>query len=153
MKALRVAVLLLVAAAMVSPVAAAEAVRVVNGWTRATLPGQKVAGIYLEILSPMDATVTGVTFPKARSAELHSMKMENGTMKMRPVKRLDLAAGQWLKLEPGGLHIMAFDLEAPLRAGQKLPLSLTVEMAGRSREVNATITVLSSDTAGGHEHH
>lgn len=153
MKALRVALVILAGFAVSTPAIGAEAVRVLNGWTRATLPGQKVAGIYLEILSPMEGKLTGVTFPAARTAELHSMKLENGTMRMRALKSVDLPAGTWVKLEPNGMHVMAFDLERPLRAGQSLPMTLTVELAGqRPREISTTVRVVNSE-ASGHEHH
>lgn len=153
MKALRNILLALWVLVTSAPSVAAETVRVENGWTRATLPGQKVAGIYLEILSPTDARVTAVSFPKARSTELHSMKLEGGTMKMRAMDSLELPAGKRVKLEPGGLHIMAFDLQEPLRAGQKLPLVLTIEIAGQAREVHANVEVVENKASGGQEHH
>lgn len=137
------------------PALADSAIRVTNAWARATLPGQKVAGAYLEITSPMDGRLTGVSSPAAGSAEVHSMKMDNGVMKMRPVESLDLPAGKMVKLEPGGLHVMLFDLKKPLRAGQKVPLVLAVELPNNiRREVNVTLLVRNSDEeAGGHEHH
>lgn len=154
MKAFALALVVLVSLFPAAPANAAEAVRVVNAWTRATLPGQKVAGIYVEIMSPMDGKLTGVTFPRARAAELHSMKVENGTMKMRSVESVDLPGGKWVKLEPNGLHIMAFDLEQPLRAGQKLPMMLTVQLGGqRPREVSTTVRVVNSEAASAHDHH
>jgi copper(I)-binding protein len=154
MKALTVALVVLASLIPTVPAVAAESVRVVNAWTRATLPGQKVAGIYVEIMSPMDGKLTGVAFPQARSAELHSMKLENGTMKMRSLNSVDLPAGKWVKLEPNGLHIMAFDLERPLRAGQKLPMMLRVELAGqRPRDVHTTVRVVNSEAASGHDQH
>jgi copper(I)-binding protein len=150
----RVVPFLLGSCFMAASALAAEPVRIVNAWTKATVPGQKVAGVYLEILSPLEARVVDVSFPLARSAEIHSMKMENGTMKMRPLKTLELPAGQWVKLEPGGLHVMLFDLERPLRAGQRLPLTLTVELTGqRRREITTQIFVKNSEESGGHEHH
>jgi len=157
MKLFRMALLLMAVFSVPASAFAADAVRVVNAWTRATVPGQKVAGVYMEILSPMEGSLTGVSFHLARSAEIHSMKMEGGTMKMRPVKSVELPAGKWVKLQPGGLHVMLFDLERPLRAGQKLPMTLTVEFPGqRKREVTVQMTVLNSDAdaqSGEHEHH
>lgn len=153
MKALRNMLLVLSVLGTSVPSVAAEAVRVENGWTRATLPGQKVAGIYLEILSPTDARVTAVSFPKAGSTELHSMKLEGGTMKMRAMDSLELPAGKRVKLEPGGLHIMAFDLQEPLRPGQKLPLILTIETAGQARDIQASVEVVENKASGEHHHH
>lgn len=155
MRLLRIAPFLAAGFFIAASALAADPLRVVNAWTKATVPGQKVAGVYLEILSPLDAKITGVSFHFARSAEIHSMKIENGTMKMRPLKTLDLPAGKWVKLEPGGLHVMLFDLERPLRAGQRLPLTLTVEFPGqRKREVTTQVFVRnSSEESGGHDNH
>ena len=153
MKLLQIAFL---AASLVIAVnaSAAEAVRVVNPWTKATVPGQKVAGVYMELQSPIDARLTAVTCHLARSAEIHSMKMEGGTMKMRPLKSLDLPAGKVVKLEPGGLHVMLFDIERPLRSGDRLPITLTIETGQRTREISVEAVVRkSSDEADGHDHH
>ncbi len=155
MKLLRIALLLAAGFAVASAAAAADAVRVVDAWTKATVPGQKVAGVYMEILSPVDARLTGVSFHLAGSAEIHSMKLENGTMKMRPLKGLDLPAGKPVKLEPGGLHVMLFDIERPLRSGEKLPMTLQVEFAGQPmREISIEVSVRKGgEESGGHEHH
>jgi copper(I)-binding protein len=136
---------------------AADAVRVTDAWARATVPGQKVAGVYLQITSPVDGRLVAVSAPIAKQAEVHFMKMEGGTMKMRPVKSLELPAGTTVKLEPGGLHVMLFGLEGPLAFGQQFPLTLTVEMqGGRKREVTAQVRVRGKEDAaagGGHDHH
>lgn len=153
MKLLRIALLLAASLAIVPSASGAEAVRVVDAWARATVPGQKVAGVYMEILSPIDARLTGVSCHLARSAEIHSMKMENGTMKMRPLKSLDLPAGQTVRLAPGGMHVMLFDVERPLRAGEKLPVTLTVDIAGRTREIPVLVLVRKGgEESGGHDH-
>lgn len=137
---------------------AADAVRVTDAWARATVPGQKVAGVYLQITSPVDGRLVAVSAPIAAQAEVHSMKMEGGTMKMRPVKVLELPAGTTVKLEPGGLHVMLFGLEGPLAFGQQFPLTLTVEMpGGRKRDVTAQVRVRGKEqeagAGGGHDHH
>ena len=148
MNLLRIALLLAAGIAFAAPAAAADAVRVVNAWARATVPGQKVAGVYMEIVSPVDARLTGVSCHLARSAEIH-------TMKMRPLKSLELPAGKPVKLEPGALHLMLFDLERPLRSGEKLPMKLTIEFAGqRMRDVGIEVSVRKGGSeSDGHEHH
>ena len=154
MKHVRVAVLL--AGVILAAIVVADSpVRVVNAWTRATVPGQKVAGAYMDITSPMEGRLVGASSIAAARAEIHSMKIENGVMKMRPLKILDLPAGKIVKLEPGGVHVMLFDLERPLRPGQKIPLTLFVELPNNiKREVNVTMAVVNSaEETGGHEHH
>jgi hypothetical protein len=120
-------------AALVVPSAApaADAIRVIDPWARATVPGQKVGGVYMEIVSSRDARLTGVASPVADAAEVHSMTMVGGTMKMRVVEALDLPARKAVKLAPGGYHVMLFNLKKPLVAGEKVPLTLVIEDAGK----------------------
>jgi periplasmic copper chaperone A len=141
---LRTAVRLSLIAAVTVPSAApaAEAIRVIDPWARATLPGQKVGGVYMEIISPRDARLTGVSTPVAGAAEVHSMTLDGGTMKMRVLKALDLPAGASVKLAPGGYHVMLFDLKKPLVAGEKVPLTLVIEDAGKRRHKIAVSAIV-----------
>jgi copper(I)-binding protein len=127
---------------------AADAIRVLDPWARATVPGQKVGGVYMEIVSPRDARLVGVASPAAGTAEVHSMTMDGGTMRMRAVEALDLPAGTPVKLAPGGYHVMLFDLKKPLVAGQKVPLTLVIEETGKRAH---RITVNAIVRAGEHD--
>ena len=141
-------------AAVVVPSAApaADEIRVIDPWARATVPGQKVGGVYMDITSPRDARLTGVSSPVAGAAEVHLMTMDGGTMKMRAVGALDLPAGRPVKLAPGGYHIMLFDLKKPLVAGKKVPLKLVIEDAGRrTRKIAVSAIVRSGDHDAGHD--
>jgi len=147
---LRAALRLSLIAIAVLPYAApaADAIRVIDPWARATVPGQKVAGVYMEIVSPRDARLVGVSSPAAGAAEVHSMTMDAGTMRMRAVEALDLPAGTPVKLAPGGFHVMLFDLKTPLVAGQKVPLTLVIEETGKRAH---KITVSAIVRASGHD--
>lgn len=147
-----VACLSLIAAVVVPSAApAADAIRVIEPWARATVPGQKVGGVYMEIVSSRDARLTGVASPLAGAAEVHSMTMDGGTMKMRVVEALDLPAGRPVKLAPGGYHVMLFDLKKPLVAGKKVPLTLIIEDAGkRTHKIAVTAIVRTGDHGADH---
>ncbi|HEV8261314.1 MAG TPA: copper chaperone PCu(A)C [Burkholderiales bacterium] len=145
---LRAAVRVSLIAAIVVPAAvlAADAIRVIDPWARATVPGQTVGGVYMEIVSPRDARLIGVSSPVAGAAEVHSMTIDGGTMRMRAVEALDLPAGRPVKLAPGGYHVMLFDLKKPLVAGEKVLLTLLIEEAGkRTRKIAVTAIVRSGD--------
>jgi copper(I)-binding protein len=142
--------LLLIAATMFPPAApAADPIRVIDPWARATLPGQRVGGVYMEIISPRDARLAGVSSPMAGTAEVHSMTMDGGTMRMRAVDTLDLPAGKPVKLAPGGYHVMLFDLKRPLVAGQKVPITLLIEETGkRVHKITVKAIVRAGDRDG-----
>ena len=119
-------------------------IAVENAWARATVPGQKVGGVYLEIRSEEPAKLVGVRSPAAGSAEIHSMSNDGGVMKMRQLKQLDLPAGQTVRLAPNGNHIMLLDIKQPLQPGARVPLVLIVEQKGRKKwiQVQAEVRAL-----------
>ena len=110
---------------------AADDMKVVQAWARATAPGQQVAGAYLKITSAVPAKLIAASSPVAGSVEIHSMRLEGGIMKMRQLRDLDLPANKTVKLEPGGLHLMLLDLKTPLKPGDRVPLRLTVQRANQ----------------------
>ena len=58
--------------------------------------------------------------------------MNNGVMTMRALdKGLPIEPGKTVKLAPGGYHLMLMDLKTPLKQGDKVPLTLEFEKAGK----------------------
>lgn len=113
-------------------------VEVKDAWARAT-PGKAENGAaYLTIVSPVANRLTGVSTSEANTAELHSMTMEGGVMKMRPLAGIDLPAGQPVALKPGGMHVMLMGLKQPLKQGETFALTLSFEKGG-SKEVSVTV--------------
>jgi hypothetical protein len=137
------ATFLIIAACLASAPAAQAGggVSVTQAWARATVPGQKVAGVYLDLRSDEAAALTGVRSSAAGSAEIHSMSNDNGVMRMRRLERLDLPAGQTVRLAPGGNHIMLLDIKRPLQAGERVPLVLIVERNGKKRSIQVQAEV------------
>jgi copper(I)-binding protein len=134
---------------------AADLVKVLEPWAKATVPGQKVGGVYMQLVARENLRLTGVKSAAAETAEVHQMKMEKGMMRMRAVPYLELPAGKPVKLEPGGFHVMLFDLKQSLVAGQKLKLELTFEDAAKRQHrvpVEAMVRDRDAGTAGKHDH-
>ena len=135
---------------------AAELVKVVDPWARATVPGQKVGGVYMELVARQNLRLTGVKSVASETAAVHQMKMEKGMMRMRAVPFLELPAGKRVKLAPGGYHVMLFDLKQSLVTGQKLKLELTVEDSSKHPHqivVEALVRDRDAGTTGKHDHH
>ena len=101
-------------------------------WARASLGAVKVGVAYLTIVNRGHGAdrLIGLSTTVAGRAELHSTTMDQGVMKMRPVESLELAPGETVALEPGGLHVMLMGLQAPLREGEHFPLTLSFAEAG-----------------------
>ena len=102
-------------------------------WSRATLPGAKVAAGYLTVKntgSTPDRLVS-VTADIAGKGEIHEMTVKDGVMNMRPLAGgIEIPAGGEVKLEPGSYHVMFMGLKAPAVEGVKFPGTLTFEKAG-----------------------
>ena len=137
---LRPALILLGVAAL--PVLAAD-LEVRDAWVRGTVPAQKTTGAFMQISSKTGATLTGATSPVAGVAEVHEMAIDGGTMRMRPLARLEVPAGKTVDLKPGGYHIMLMELKQPLQAGQKIPITLQVESGGKAEQVDIQAEVRS----------
>ena len=113
---------LLLMAAALSCTAAPVAIS--HAWARATAPGQDVGAAYLELKSTVDLTLIKAESPAAGSVEVHKMSIKDGVMEMRMQDTLELPAGQAVKLEPGGLHLMLFGLKKPLKVGENVLMTL-----------------------------
>lgn len=131
--------------------AAAAQVAVSDAWVRATMPGQKTSGAYLQIQADADARLVGVSSPLAPRAEVHEMKMDGDVMRMREIKALDLPRGKPVVLEPGGYHIMLMNLKKPIAAGDTVPLSLVIESAGKRQTID--VKAEARAPGGGMQHH
>ena len=103
---------------------AADMATVTDAWVRLPPPGAQIAAAYLTLESKQALSLVSVTSPAAQAVEMHSMSMKNGVMEMRQLSVLEIAAGKPTKLEPGGLHLMLFDLKKPLKAGDQVKLAL-----------------------------
>ena len=134
----RRAVLGLAAALLIVPAAWAHEYKlgtlvVDHPWSRATLPGAKVAAGYLTVKNSgaepdrLVAVSAGISV----KGEIHEMTVKDGVMTMRPVAGgLEIPAGGEVKLEPGSYHLMFMDLKEPAVEGVKFQGTLTFEKAG-----------------------
>lgn len=101
--------------------------------------------------SRRDALV-GVSTPAAEAAELHLMSMAGGLMRMQRLPLINLAPNQTLSFAPGGRHIMLINMKQPLKAGDKVPLTLTFRKAG-DITVQAEVRALQVDDGNPHGSH
>jgi copper(I)-binding protein len=107
---------------------------ITEAWSRATPKGAKTGGGYLTIENKGTAPdrLIGGSADIADSVQVHEMSMDKGVMKMRPLENgLAIEPGKTVKLTPGGYHLMMMDLKSPLKKGDKLPITLEFEKAGK----------------------
>ncbi len=126
-------------------------------WSRATPGGAKVAGGYLTIENKGAAAdrLIGGSADIAGKFEIHEMAMDNGVMKMRALdKGIAIDAGKTVKFAPGGYHLMLEDLKGPLKQGDKVPVTLQFEKAGKV-SISLDVQGVGAQTPGdgGHSGH
>lgn len=110
-----------------APVFADVTVNVQDAWVRASVPGQKASGAFMQLTAPEGAKLVGARSPVAGIAEIHEMAMDDQqVMHMRAVPSITLPAGKPVALKPGGYHIMLIDLKAAMQPGKTVPLTLVV---------------------------
>ena len=130
-------------------------ITVVEPWVRTTAPGQKVAAGYARIVSDKDVVLVSANSGFADKVELHEMLVENGVMKMRPVKQLELKANTPVELKPSGLHLMLVGIKGPVKAGETIPLNLVFEdkkAAQESVAVTFNARDITHEDMGHHAH-
>jgi hypothetical protein len=137
MKRLRViAALALAMSSVATPAYATEpapqAVTVNAAWARATPPGMAVAAVYLTLVGGSQADrLVGAETPRAAMAQIHVVSEAEGMARMRETEAVDVPAHKSVALAPQGTHIMLMDLPRPLVAGERFPLTLHFEQAGK----------------------
>ena len=125
-------------------------------WTRATPKGATIAGAYMTLRNKgsVPDRLLGGSSAVAGRFEVHSMVMEQGVAKMRPVEGgLEIKPGETVELKPGSFHAMLVGLKQPLQKGQTIKGTLEFEKAGKI-DIEYAVEALgaTAPTAGAHHH-
>lgn len=131
-------------------------VGIAGAWARPTPEGAKNGAVYFVVQSAADDVMTGVSVDAsvAARAEMHetmtmgsdttamgsettmamgsdtTMGMGEGGMTMQPVESIPVKAGEDFVFEPGGYHVMLFDVAKPLKVGDSIAVTLSFQNAG-----------------------
>jgi copper(I)-binding protein len=108
-------------------------IHIAQPWSRATPKGAKAGAGYMTITNKGTTPdkVSCVSDDASAQCEIHSMTMEGGVMKMRPVEGgLEIKPGETVTLAPSGFHVMFRDLKHPLDEGKTVKATLKFDKAG-----------------------
>ena len=133
--------LLAVASTLTPPSLATEAdISVTNQYVRMVPAGTPISGAFMTIRNngKTDRKLTKAESPAAKTVELHTHINDNGMMKMRPVKEINIKAHGQAELKPGSYHVMLIDLKQTLKEGETVPLTLTFD-DGSTTKVDAPV--------------
>ncbi len=113
---------------------------VTGQWARATIADAKNTAVYFTVVSAVNDRLTSVEVDAtvAAKAEMHqTMTMTSdssaagGEMQMGPVEGIDIVGNTPLVLEPGGYHVMLFDVAKPLAEGDTISVTLSFQVHGK----------------------
>jgi copper(I)-binding protein len=154
---IRLLSLIAVAAALASPVCAADyklgPLEIDQPWARATAPTAKTGGGFVTITNKGTTPDRLIAVRSAASdkVEVHEMKMDGNVMRMRELdKGLEIPPGTTVTLKPGGFHIMFMELKAPFAKDAKVPATLVFEKAG-SIDVDLLVQAMGAQPPGQHK--
>ena len=158
-----IALALTAAAVGLPPVTVAQpsTVTIEDPWTRATAPGQAVAGGFMTVVNTTGAEdrLLRASSPVAKEVQIHNTTMDEGVMRMRPMADgVAIPAGGRVEFKPRALHLMFMGLQAPIAAGTTVPVTLEFERAGKVGatfrvEAVAAAPAAPAKPATGHHHH
>ena len=106
-------------------------VAVTEAWARPTPGRTTTSAVYMEIRAEEGDSVIAVSVDPAvaMSAMAHETTSSAGQLSMDHVMGIELPAGDDIRFEPGGLHVMLEGLAEPLVAGDTFELTLDFERA------------------------
>lgn len=143
---LTLALAVLTAAPVLAVAAPAKTVVVQDAWCRAAPKGAPAGGCYLTLTAPTDDRLVAVETTAANRAEIHTMSMDGGIMRMRKLTDgLALPAARPVALKPGAEHLMIIGPKSPLTVGASVPLTLRF---GSAAPVTLKVPVKAAPTPG-----
>jgi copper(I)-binding protein len=135
----------------------AGALRIDHPYATPSRPGLTTGAVYFRGIrnsGPVSDWLLSASTPAAASVEIHRMQMLQGdVMQMRAVPSLEIPAGATVNLKhsvPDGYHLMLIGLKAPLKDGDRFPITLNFEKVG-THEVK--VWVQTPRTRSGDAHH
>ncbi len=122
---------------------------IAHPWARALPPNAPTGAVYFVIhnTGQTEDRLIGAATPRAAEAGLHTNVQLGEVIKMQHLDSIGIPAGAEVKFAPGGNHLMLFGLKQPLVAGERFPLTLQFEKAGK-----VEVEVAIETDAGADEH-
>jgi copper(I)-binding protein len=115
-------------------------ITVADAYVRMVPPGTPTTGAFMTVKNngSADRKLIKAESPVAKIVELHNHINDNGVMKMRPVKEIDVKSKGQAELKPGSYHVMLIDLKQTLKEGDTVPVTLTFD-DGSTKKIDAPV--------------
>ena len=105
-------------------------VRVSDAWVRLPAAKSRPGGAYFRLEAGSEGTrLVGLSSPAVRWIELHETQMSGSKASMKKRKEIEFPSRGELVFEPGGRHAMLFGINARVKAGDRIPLTFSFNVA------------------------
>lgn len=135
---------------------AVKELRIVHPYATPTVPAQANGAVYftLENNGQEAMRLNRASSPVAAKVEVHHMAMDGNVARMREVGTIEVKGGETVTMAPsGGYHLMLVGLKRPLKDGDKFPLIVEFERAGKiEMSVFVQKPKAATDAAAKHHH-
>ena len=121
--------------------AGANDVMVDKVWMRESVPGQKSATVMLNLSVTKAGRLLSVSSPVAAAGEIQCVVMRHGKLQTETVDSLKLPPHSTTLFGTHGVYISLVGLKQALNPGDRVPLSLVVEIDGKSLTINTEAQV------------
>lgn len=103
----------------------ADDIKVEQAYIVQTPPNAKNTAIYLKIYNNKDKDIALIAAKSSLAkAELHNHIKDGAKMSMMKIEKIGIKAHSSVELEPGGMHVMLFDLKQDIKAESLADLEL-----------------------------
>jgi len=113
-----------------------------KAWLRESVPGQDTATLQLNLTVTQSARLTEVSSPFAASVEIQKLGLNRGKVTPHAVSSLSLPRNRTVVFGERNLALMLKGLRSALRAGDHIPINLTIAFArGAPRTISVQAEV------------
>lgn len=120
-------------------------VTVTDGWVRLSPNRDAPSAAYFTVKGGSDATqLSAVSSEVAIRFEMHETVRENGMMQMKPLASVEIPANSSVKFEPGGKHVMIWNINPGITPGQRMKMVFTF---ANGAQIEYPMTVRAADGA------
>lgn len=102
-----------------------------HAWVRESVPGQKSVTVQCNVSAGKAARLLSVRSPVATSGEIQSVVMRRGKPNTEAVDSMLLNAHSTTIFSSRGVFLTLVGLSQPLNIGDMVPVTLTLEVAGK----------------------
>jgi len=122
-----------------NPALAETGLSVTDAWSPQAPPGRMMAGfMQLENQGSEPIVLTHGESQRFGRVEIHTMRMDEGVMRMRKLDTLEIPAGERVELRSGGLHLMLMQPKGAFELGDRFELDL-IDSAGHRWPVSLEV--------------